>query len=106
MAPSIPRSRQSLGGSCFSGGMWVLNFVAALLAILTAVGAVSAEVSNGTMAALAARPVSRWKILIGKALGLVLMLAAFVAVFPRGRSPRLCTLSPATFRQVRSFPRC
>ncbi|MCY3800811.1 MAG: ABC transporter permease [Chloroflexi bacterium] len=78
--PLDPSERAIFGGFLLSGGMWVLNFVAALLAILTAVGAVSAEVSNGTMAALAARPVPRWKILVGKALGLALMLAAFVAL--------------------------
>ena len=78
--PVDPAEQALFGGFLLSGGMWVLNFVAALLAILTAVGAVSAEVSNGTMAALAARPVSRWRILMGKALGLGLMLAAFVAI--------------------------
>ena len=78
--PIDPSEQAIFGGFLLSGGMWVLNFVAALLAILTAVGAISAEVSNGTMAALAARPVPRWKILIGKALGLGLMLAAFVAL--------------------------
>ena len=78
--PVDPSEQAIFGGFLLSGGMWVLNFVAALLAILTAVGTVSAEVSNGTMAALAARPVPRWKILIGKALGLGLMLAAFVAI--------------------------
>ena len=75
----LPRGQSSEDFYC-PGGMWVLNLVAALLAILTAVGTISAEVSNGTMAALAARPVSRWRILIGKALGLGIMLAAFVAV--------------------------
>ena len=78
--PVDPAEQAVFGGFLLSGGMWVLNFVAALLAILTAVGAVSAEVSNGTMGALAARPVSRWRILIGKAIGLGLMLAAFVAI--------------------------
>ena len=78
--PLDPSEQAIFGGFLLSGGMWVLNFVAALLAILTAVGAVSAEVSNGTMAALAARPVPRWKILVGKVLGLALMLAAFVAL--------------------------
>lgn len=78
--PVDPAEQAVVGGFLLSGGMWVLYFVAALLAILTAVGAVSAEVSNGTMGALAARPVSRWRILIGKAIGLGLMLAAFVAI--------------------------
>ncbi len=78
--PVGPVEQAIFGGFLLSGGMWVLNFVAAMLAILTAVGTVSAEVSNGTMAALVARPVSRWRILTGKALGLGLMLAAFIAI--------------------------
>lgn len=78
--PLDAAERAFFGGFLLSGGMWVLNFVAALLAIFTAVGAISGEVADGTMAALATRPLARWEILAGKALGLGVILAAFVAV--------------------------
>ena len=75
-----PVQRQLFGGFLLSGGMWVLNFAASLLAIFTAVRSISGEVEEGTLAAVATRPLARWRILIGKALGLGAMLVLFVAV--------------------------
>ncbi len=57
-------------------GMWGgLAVVGSLLAILTASGAISGEIERGTMLLLAARPVSRMTIVLGKLLGIATYLA-------------------------------
>lgn len=63
-------------------GMWTgLGVVGALVAILAASGAISAEVERGTMLLLASRPVSRATIVLGKGLGVALYLAGCVALW-------------------------
>lgn len=62
--------------------MWTgLGVVGALVAILAASGAISAEVERGTMLLLASRPVSRATIVLGKALGVAIYMAACVGLW-------------------------
>ncbi len=70
--------RRAVIGVMLQGGLWSLNFVSSLLAIFLAVGAISGEIAEGTMHAVAARPVRRWEIVLGKYAGYVLMLAVFI----------------------------
>ncbi len=72
--------RQAIVSLMLRGGMWSLNFVASLLAIFLAVGSISGEISQGTMHAVAARPVRRFEIVLGKFTGNLLMLAVFIAI--------------------------
>lgn len=62
-------------------GLYFGSFIIAFLAVMTAVGAVSAEVENGTMHAVATRPVRRSEIILGKFLGYCLILSLFAALF-------------------------
>ncbi len=62
------------------GGLWSLNFIASVLAIFLSVGALSGEVDQGTLHAIAARPVRRSEIVLGKFVGFALMLAVFIGV--------------------------
>ena len=73
-------TRAAIVGLMLQGGMWSLNFVASLLAIFLAVGAISGEIAQGTMHAVAARPVRRAEIVLGRYLGYVLMLAGFIGI--------------------------
>jgi len=67
-------------GFMLQGGMWSLNFVASLLAIFLAVGSISGEIDQGTMHAVAARPVRRSSIVLGKFLGNLLLLTVFIGI--------------------------
>ncbi len=73
-------TRSAIVGLMLQGGMWSLNFVASLLAIFLAVGAISGEIAQGTMHAVAARPVRRAEIVLGRYLGYVIMLAGFIGI--------------------------
>lgn len=63
-------------------GMWGgLAVVGSLVAILAASGAISGEIERGTMLLLAARPVSRTTIVLGKLLGIAIYLALCTALW-------------------------
>ncbi len=72
--------RRVIVGFMLQGGMWSLNFVASLLAIFLAVGSISGEIDQGTMHAVAARPVRRSSIVLGKFLGNLLLLTVVIGV--------------------------
>ncbi|MBM4438040.1 MAG: ABC transporter permease [Actinobacteria bacterium] len=62
------------------GGLWSLNFAASLLAIFLSVGEISGEIDQGTMHAVASRPVRRMEIVVGKFLGYAALIAVFIIV--------------------------
>ena len=72
--------RQVIAGFMLQGGLWSLNFVASLLAVFLAVGSISGEIDQGTMHAVAARPVRRAHIVLGKFLGNLMLLTVFIGV--------------------------
>ncbi len=79
--PNLTASmRQVIAGFMLQGGMWSLNFVASLLAVFLAVGSISGEIDQGTMHAVAARPVRRAQIVLGKFLGNLMLLTVFIGV--------------------------
>lgn len=75
-----PGLTEAVVGLMLVGGLWSLNFIASVLAIFLSVGALSGEVDQGTLHAIAARPVRRSEIVLGKFVGFTLMLAVFVGV--------------------------
>ena len=65
----------------FSMGIYLASFLVAGLAILAAVGSIAGEIENGTLYPLAARPLTRRDLLLGKYFGLAAMLVIYAAVF-------------------------
>jgi len=65
----------------FIMGIYLAGFLVAGLAILAAVGSIAGEIENGTLYPLAARPLSRRALLLGKYFGLAAMLATYAALF-------------------------
>ncbi|HCC33311.1 MAG TPA: ABC transporter permease [Clostridiales bacterium] len=63
-----------------SMGIYLASFLVAGVAILAAVGSVSGEIENGTLYALAVRPLSRRDLFLGKFLGVGAMLIAYAAL--------------------------
>jgi Cu-processing system permease protein len=61
-------------------GLYTVDLLAVVMAILTSVDAISGEIVSGTIQAIATKPVARWQLLIGKWLGFVGMLAIYVAL--------------------------
>ena len=65
----------------FTLGIYLASFLVAGLAILAAVGSIAGEIENGTLYPLAARPLTRRDLLLGKYFGLAAMLVTYSALF-------------------------
>lgn len=61
-------------------GLYTVDLLAVVMAILTSVDTIAGEIASGTIQAIATKPIARWQVLMGKWLGFVAMLAVFVAL--------------------------
>ncbi len=61
-------------------GLYALNFLVVMLAVLTSVDTIAGEIASGTIQTIVTKPLRRWEIVIGKWLGLALMLSIFAAI--------------------------
>jgi Cu-processing system permease protein len=61
-------------------GLYVVDLLAVVMAILTSVDTISGEIASGTIHAIAMKPVPRWQVLMGKWIGFAMMIAGFVAL--------------------------
>ena len=59
-------------------GLFVANMIGALVAVFSASGSISGELEQGTLQAVAARPIRRSHIVLGKWLGYSAMLGVYV----------------------------
>jgi Cu-processing system permease protein len=65
-------------------GLYVVNFLTLALTVLTSVDTISGEIDCGSIQALAAKPIRRWEILIGKWMGFAGMLTLYLALMAGG----------------------
>lgn len=59
-------------------GMYLVYFLGALMAVLSTVGAISADIENGVMQSVIARPVSRAGLVLGRWLGFLVVNVGYV----------------------------
>jgi ABC-type transport system involved in multi-copper enzyme maturation permease subunit len=59
-------------------GLYAVHFLSSFIALFLAVGAVSSEIDSGTLHAVLARPISRAEFLLGRWLGLAIMITVYV----------------------------
>lgn len=67
-----------------TAGLYVVNFLSVMMAVLTSVGTVSGEIVSHTIQSLATKPLRRWEILLGKWVGLAAMLAVYMVALSGG----------------------
>lgn len=65
-------------------GLYVLNFLIVVVTVLSSVGAVAAEVQNNTIHAVAAKPLNRAEIIVGKWLGHALLIGLYTILMALG----------------------
>jgi len=65
-------------------GMYVVNFLVAMLTVLASVDCIAGEVVSGTIQTIVTKPVRRWQVVLGKWAGLACMMATFVVVMSTG----------------------
>jgi ABC-2 type transport system permease protein len=61
-------------------GLYTCDLLAVVLTILTSIDTIAGEIGSGTIHAIATKPIARWQILVGKFLGFLAMVVAYVAV--------------------------
>jgi len=65
-------------------GLYAVNFLGVIMAVLTSVDTVSGEITSGTIQTLVSKPVRRWEILLGKWLGFTIMLSLYLFMLAGG----------------------
>lgn len=65
-------------------GMYVVNTLTAMMTVLTSVDTLSGEIGSGTIQTLVSKPVRRWEIVAGKALGFAGMLTLYLLMMGGG----------------------
>jgi Cu-processing system permease protein len=61
-------------------GLYGVNFLVVMLAILASVDTISGEIASGTIHTVVTKPLRRWEVIAGKWLGLAIMLSVFGGV--------------------------
>jgi ABC-type transport system involved in multi-copper enzyme maturation permease subunit len=67
-----------------TAGLYAINFLIIMMAVLTSVTAISSEVDTHTIETLLTKPVRRWEIVMGKWVGYALLLAVYVVTMTGG----------------------
>ena len=67
-----------------TSGLYVVNFLTLTLTVLTSVDTIAGEIDSGTVHVLAAKPVRRRQILLGKWLGFVGMVTLYLIIMAGG----------------------
>ena len=65
-------------------GLYVVNFLTAIMAVLTSVDTLSGEIASGTIHTLVSKPLQRWEIVLGKWLGFAAMLLLYLLLMAGG----------------------
>jgi len=65
-------------------GLYAVNFLTVMMAVLTSVDTVSGEIASGTIHTLVTKPLQRWEVLLGKWTGFALMLLLYLALMAGG----------------------
>ncbi len=68
----------------FLAGLYVVNFLTVMMAVLTSVDTLSGEIASGTIHTLVSKPMQRWEIVLGKWLGFTGMLTLYLLLMAGG----------------------
>lgn len=72
--------RAMLSSQLLSMGMYVVGFIIAFLSIFASVGAISSEIEQGSYLAVISKPIHRFEMVLGRWIGIVLMLLLYVTI--------------------------
>lgn len=66
------------------GGLYVVHFLAIMLAIVATVDAIPGEISSHTIQTIVTKPIARWEVIAGKWLGYTAMLTLYTLLLCAG----------------------
>ena len=76
--------RNEIRNFLFMAGLYVVNFLTVMMAVLTSVDTLSGEIASGTVHTLVSKPVRRREIVLGKWLGFAGMLTMYLILMAGG----------------------
>jgi len=76
--------RSEMYNFLFMAGLYVVNFLTVVMAVLTSVDTLSGEIASGTIHTLVSKPLQRWQILMGKWIGFAAMLLLYLLLMAGG----------------------
>ena len=76
--------RNEIRNFLLMAGLYVVNFLSVMMAVLTSVDTLSGEIASGTIHTLVAKPLQRWEIVLGKWLGFSGMLTLYLLTMGGG----------------------
>jgi ABC-type transport system involved in multi-copper enzyme maturation permease subunit len=97
-----PILRREISFTMVTMGLYAADLLAVLMTILTSVDTLSGEIASGTIQAVATKPVPRWQVLVGKWLGFVGMLTAYIALMVGGVNAVTHVIAGVTARNLAS----
>jgi ABC-type transport system involved in multi-copper enzyme maturation permease subunit len=65
-------------------GLYAVNFLGVMMAVLTSVDTLSGEIASGTIHTLVSKPLGRWEVVLGKWLGFAAMLFIYLLLMAGG----------------------
>lgn len=65
-------------------GTYVVNFLTAMMTVLTSVDTLSGEINSGTIHTLVSKPIRRWEVVLGKWLGFAVMVTLYLVLMGGG----------------------
>lgn len=65
-------------------GLYAVNFLTIMMAVLTSVDTLSGEIASGTIHTLVSKPLNRWEIVMGKFIGFAIMLLLYLLLMGGG----------------------
>jgi Cu-processing system permease protein len=75
---------KTIYGFILMAGLYVVNFLTAIMTVLTSVDTLSGEIASGTVHTLVSKPLPRWEILFGKWLGFAAMMVVYLLLMGGG----------------------
>lgn len=86
MARSTTQSlqRNQIYNFMMLAGLYAVNFLTLVMAVLTSVDTLSGEIASGTIHILVSKPMRRWEIVLGKWLGYTAMLSVYLLLMGGG----------------------
>jgi ABC-type transport system involved in multi-copper enzyme maturation permease subunit len=82
--PISPILRREVLHTMLTMGLYAIDLLTVIMTVLTSVDTLSGEIASGTIQAVATKPVPRWQVLLGKWLGFVGMLTAYIVIMVGG----------------------
>lgn len=79
-----PVEARTIIGVLLTAGLYSVNILVILMAVLISVTAVSGEIDSHTIDVLVTKPVRRWEIVLGKWLGFAILLTIYILLLAGG----------------------